>query len=107
MGASAFNSVLGIQIHISRTLWGMARVGALPQPLAWVKTFAGSDKPQPYVALLTTFACQAALLVFGLMDLGKNCAILLVISFMLAHIAYIGIRHREQAADPQVYTVSM
>eukprot|EP00419_Tripos_fusus_P015314 CAMPEP_0172741204 /NCGR_PEP_ID=MMETSP1074-20121228/126632_1 /TAXON_ID=2916 /ORGANISM="Ceratium fusus, Strain PA161109" /LENGTH=440 /DNA_ID=CAMNT_0013571467 /DNA_START=41 /DNA_END=1363 /DNA_ORIENTATION=+ len=117
--ASAFNSVLGIQIHISRTLWGMARDGMLPTPLTWTRSFARAKaanmpKPQPYVALIVTTAIQVALLLFSLLDLGKNCATLLVVSFMLAHIAYIGVLRNEAAANrvptgtsEHVFTVGM
>ncbi|CAJ1432064.1 unnamed protein product [Effrenium voratum] len=109
--ASAFNSVLGIQIHVSRTLWGMAHDGCLPATLGATCALWRANRPQPHIALVCTAVGQAVLLIFGLLDLGRNCASLLVISFILAHCAYIGIRHMEIAQSRQlpsnVFTVGM
>lgn len=57
------------------------------------------------MALAVTVICQGALLLFGLQDLGKNCATLLVISFLLAHAAYIGVLMKETSNNDRVFTV--
>lgn len=105
--ASAFNSILGIQIHISRTLYGMACNGALPEFLTWTRSFRPAvdfpTAPQPHMALFVTVSMQAILLLFGLVNLGKNCATLLVISFLLANIAYIGVSRQEVTRDDSVF----
>ena len=100
--ASAVNTVLGIQIHVSRTLWGLSNDGALPRILGRTCALWRANRPQPHVALVVTTAGQGGLLAFGLLDLGRNCATLLVISFLLAHSAYISVRCRELARAQQL-----
>lgn len=92
---SGFNSIIGVQIHVSRTLWGMAREGKLPAVVSTVHTF--HNKPQPHVALaLTAFLQGVMLFVFDRANLGRACAVLLSVSFILAHAAFFFIKLQER-----------
>merc|ERR1712107_550369 len=93
--ASAFNSVLCTQMHLSATLWKRSPDSDLP---------SRTKNQEPQWALAVTILMQAILVVFGWFEAGLGNIAICLVTFLLAHLAIMAKDTFPDTTEMKLYT---